>query len=115
MYRFNLSHNAKLKYVYPVFELLGGGLGGLNPPSYFLDPPNAVSDFVLGGQYIQHTYDLHRSLESLYDSRKKLNPPQLFFHNSNPVSIRPSNTAQDNVSCSQCMFWDARMHRRMHG
>ena len=61
-----------------------GGRVEPSPPSYFLNPPNGVPYFVLGGgQYIQHTYDLHRSLERL-PTAKKISTPQLFFHNSNP-------------------------------
>ena len=34
-----------------------GWVGRVEPPSYVLDPPNGVPDFILGCQYIQHTYD----------------------------------------------------------
>ena len=52
------------------------GVGRVEPPSYLLDPPNAVPDFVLGSQYIQHTYDLHRSHAVWKDPdvAKKLTP-----------------------------------------
>ena len=49
----------------------------MNSPTIFSTPPNGVPDFVLGGQYIQQTYDLHRSLERLRQP-KKLNPPAIF-------------------------------------
>ena len=60
----------------------GGGLGGLNPPSYFLDPPNGVADFILGVDTYS-TRTIYIAVWKDSDSQKN-STPQLFFHNSNP-------------------------------
>jgi len=60
-----------------VFEL-PGGLGGWIPPNCFLNPPNILSNYVLGGQlytvYIQFWWKFWSDSD-----RRKVQPPSQFF------------------------------------
>jgi len=59
-----------------VFELLEGW--GLNPPNCFPNPPNTLSNYVLGGvSYILYTYDLHHNFGQP-PTVEKFNPPVNF-------------------------------------
>jgi len=57
-----------------VFEL-PGVLGGLNPPSYFIDPPNTEPDFVLGGGVSTYsTRTIYTAVWKYSDSQKNSTP-----------------------------------------
>jgi len=58
----------------PVFEL--PGVGGVNPQVFF-DPPNTLSNYVLGVSCILHTYNLHHNFDQS-PTFKKFNPPANF-------------------------------------
>jgi len=66
------------------------GVERVEPPSYFLDPPNAVPDFVLGGGSVHTAHVRFTSHFGKTPTAKKTQSPAI-FHNSNPVSPVENN------------------------
>jgi len=71
----------------------GKGYGGGGSPSYFLDPPNAVPDFCMGGKYIHTAYVRFTSHFGQTLTAKKTQPPPSYFSTLQTLTIRdPSIT-----------------------
>jgi len=73
------------RVVCAVFEFLRRRVWGLNP-QLFSQPPNTLSNYVLGGSAIySYTYNLHHNFGRT-STVEKFNP-QLIFYNSNTAYV----------------------------
>ena len=81
-------------------RLLPKGLRGLNPPNCFLNPPNTLPNYILGGSATYHIHTIYITiLVALQPS--KIWTSQLIFYNSN-IDYDPGSRA-----AGYCHYWGA--------